>query len=349
MASRLQGSVLITGANGGLGSAFVSNFVKSIYGSRYRGLYLVRKPSTAHDLNSILESAPASHVSETLSMDLSSLQSIRDLAANINTRVANGTLEPLRAVVLNAAFQEAHAGTLTAKTFTEDGYEAHFGVNYLANFLFTLLTLRSVDKEHGRIILVSSVVHDVHDKGNSTVGAFDKEEYQTVFKETEALAKGIEYTDDGFKAGVRRYGASKTLLVMFMFELQRCLNADQALSGISVLAVDPGLMGGTKLTRNSSMFIRVISQVALLFQDIVVWFRPNGSLRSPKKSGADLLRGAFDEKELGEYPKAVYLNGSEHKVAGKEARDEEKQRKLWIESLKLAGVKEGDTVLKNWN
>ena len=97
------------------------------------------------------------------------------------------------------------------------------------------------------------------------------------------------------------------------------------------------------------MFIRVISRVVLPFQDIIVWLRPNGSLRSPKKSGSDLLRGAFDEKELGEHPKAVYLNGSEHKVAGKEARDEEKQRKLWIESLKLAEVEEGDTVLKNWN
>jgi hypothetical protein len=36
-------------------------------------------------------------------------------------------------------------------------------------------------------------------------------------------------------------------------------------------------------------------------------------------------------------------------VAGKEARDEEKQRRLWMESLKLAGVEEGDTALKFWN
>ncbi|KAH7073094.1 hypothetical protein BKA63DRAFT_473561 [Paraphoma chrysanthemicola] len=345
----LKGSVLITGANGGLGSAFVSNFIKSTYGSQYRGLYLVRNPSTATDLNAVLRSAPASHTSEVLPMDLSSLQSIRGLAANINTRVANGTLEPLRAVILNAAFQEAHGGTLKAKTFTTEGYEAHFGVNYLANFLFVLLILRSMDKSHGRIVIVSSTVHDVHDKANSTVGAFDKEEYQTVLTDTEDLAKGIEYTDDGFKAGVRRYGASKTLLVMFMFELQRRLNADPVLSNLSILAVDPGLMGGTKLTRNGLMILKIISQVAYLFQDIIVWLKPNGSLRSPKKSGADLLRGAFDEEELGQHPKAVYLNGSEPKVAGKEARDEEKQRRLWTESLKLAGVEEGDTALKDWN
>jgi len=149
-------------------------------------------------------------------VDLSSLQSVRSLASDINARVANGALEPLRAVVLNAAFQEAHSGTLKPLTFTKDGYEANFGVNYLANFLFVLLILRSMDKTHGRIVMVSSTVHDPFDKANATVGAFAKEEHQTVVKDVEALAKGIEYTDDGLKAGVRRYGASKTLMVMFM-------------------------------------------------------------------------------------------------------------------------------------
>lgn len=62
----LKGSVLITGANGGLGSAFVSNFIKSAYGSQYRGLYLVRDPTKATDLKNVLHSAPKSHTSETL-------------------------------------------------------------------------------------------------------------------------------------------------------------------------------------------------------------------------------------------------------------------------------------------
>jgi hypothetical protein len=96
------------------------------------------------------------------------------------------------------------------------------------------------------------------------------------------------------------------MLIRYRYELQRRLNADDALSNISILAVDPGLMGGTKLTRNGLMILKIISQVAYLFQDIIVWLRPNGLLRSPKKSGADLLRGAFDEEELGEHLKAVF-------------------------------------------
>lgn len=309
----------------------------------------MRNPATADDLKGVLRSAPASHTSETLPADLSSLQSIRSIAADINSRVANGTLEPLRAVVLNAAFQEANGGTMKPQTFTKDGYEAHFGVNYLANFLFVLLILQSMDKNHGRIVMVSSTVHDPYDKANGTVGAWGKEEYQTVLGDVNAWARGIEFTDDGLKAGARRYGASKTMLVMFMYELQRRLNADPDLSNISILAVDPGLMGGTKLTRNGVMILKIISQIATLFQGIIVWISPNGSLRSPKKSAGDLLRAAFDEKELGVHPKAAYLNGSEPKVSGKEARDEQKQKMLWEQSLKLAGIEEGSTILKSWN
>jgi hypothetical protein len=69
----------------------------------------------------------------------------------------------------------------------------------------------------------------------------------------------------------------------------------------------------------------------------------------PEESGGDVLSAAFDREELGEHPKAVYLNGSEREVAGKEAGDEEKQRRLWMESLKLASIREGDTALKVWS
>tara|TARA_R110002060_G_scaffold53400_11_gene64033 strand:+ start:593 stop:919 length:327 start_codon:yes stop_codon:yes gene_type:complete len=108
-------------------------------------------------------------------------------------------------------------------------------------------------------------------------------------------------------------------------------------------------MGGTKITRNGMLLVKIVSKIAYLFQDIIVWLSPNGALRSPKKSGGDLLRASFDVEELGEHPKAVYLNGSELKHSGKEANDEKKQQKLWVESLRLAGIQEGDTVLKGWN
>lgn len=214
--ANLKGSVLITGANGGLGSAFVAGFSKSSYGSQYRGLYTVRNPATANELNAVLSKGPASHQSEVLALGLSSLESIRGLATDINDRVSSGTLEPIRALILNAAFQECNNETLKPKTFTKDGFEMNFGVNYLANFLFVLMIIQSMDKENGRIITVSSWTHDTYDSKNDGTGHFKEEEYKTVFKDTETLSKGVVYTDDGYKAGMRRYGASKTLMVMFL-------------------------------------------------------------------------------------------------------------------------------------
>ncbi|TVY25107.1 Short-chain dehydrogenase TIC 32-like protein [Lachnellula hyalina] len=346
--SNPKGSVLITGANGGLGSAFVSNLIASPYASSHRGIYMVRNPSSAAALKTVLQNGPRTHASSIIPLDLSSLAAIRERAAEINAKVADGTWEPIRALVLNGAWQEANEKTLRPQTFTKDGFEGHFAVNYLANFLFVLLLLRSMDKEHGRIVLVSSWSHDAYDSRNDSIAIYKDDEYKTLWRDPEALSKGIEYHDNGYKAGMRRYGTSKLLLVMFMYQLQRKLSADPALSKISVLSLDPGAMGGTGLLRDSPAFIRFLTSYLLYYlQPIMVLLKPNGRARTPKKSGYDLLLACFDEKYLGEYPKAVYLGGSEKAIPSLEARDDEKQRKLWVESLKFAAIGEGDTVLKD--
>jgi NAD(P)-dependent dehydrogenase (short-subunit alcohol dehydrogenase family) len=214
--SKLKGTILITGANGGLGTAFVQTLISSPLALEYRGLFTVRNTSGAGNLQQILTKAPKSFESELLDLDLSSLESIRNLAHDINCRVTTGALEPIRALVLNAAWQECNAETLKPKTMTKDGFEGNFGINYLANFSFVLQILQSMDKKNGRIVIVSSSTHDPFDPFNNLLGIYKGDEFKTMFPDLESVTKGIEYTDDGYKAGVRRYGASKTLMVMFM-------------------------------------------------------------------------------------------------------------------------------------
>lgn len=43
---------------------------------------------------------------------------------------------------------------------TDDGLEMTWHINYLANFLLSLLLLQSMDKKDGRILLVSSWTHE---------------------------------------------------------------------------------------------------------------------------------------------------------------------------------------------
>lgn len=73
---------------------------------------------------------------------------------------------------------------------------------------------------------------------------------------------------------------------------------------------------------------------------------PNGMFRTPERSGQHLVRACFDTEELGERPRAAYLDGGRAWEAGEEVRDEEKQRRLWGDSLRLTGLGEGETVLR---
>lgn len=54
-----------------------------------------------------------------------------------------------------------NAGIMCAPNhFTDDGFEAHFGVNHLGHFLFTLLLLpRIIESAPARIVNVSSIAH----------------------------------------------------------------------------------------------------------------------------------------------------------------------------------------------
>lgn len=105
--SSSQGTILITGANGGLGSAIVTNILgKTQLASNYTGVYTVRSAATATRLQQVLKSAPEGHRHHVVDLDLSSLSSVRTMATGINRRVAAGDLPPIRALILNAGYQD---------------------------------------------------------------------------------------------------------------------------------------------------------------------------------------------------------------------------------------------------
>lgn len=152
-----RGTILITGANGALGSAMVREIVASpSYRSCY-GVYTVRDVFSASSLQASLagDNVDASqHSSELISLDLSRLSSVRGVAADINARVRSGSTPPIRAFILNGGFQESFT-----QTSTDDGFDMSFQVNYLSHFLLTLLLLWSMDREEGRILYIGSWTH----------------------------------------------------------------------------------------------------------------------------------------------------------------------------------------------
>lgn len=209
--SSKKGSFIITGCNGGLGKAVVADFLQSPNASSYKGQFAVRNPSTATALQAVLAASPLSKDHEVITMDLSNLSSVRKAANEINDRVKSGEIPPIRTLLFNAALQHVNG-----QTYTDDSLESNFAINYLANFLLTLLLLPSMDKDIGRIVFTSSWTHDPSHPMNGFIK--DKSHY-TVMHDPHDLAKPEENdkAGDEYNAGMRRYGMSKTLMVLWMY------------------------------------------------------------------------------------------------------------------------------------
>lgn len=159
--SHSKGTVLVTGTNGGLGSAIVSKINASPELRAYHGIYTVRDATDATpNLDAALRKPPlsstmtTSHSYDKLSLDLSLISNVRQTAKVINDRVAAHEIPPIRAAILNAGYQDF--GT---QTWTADGLDMAFTVNYLSHWLLVLLILQSMDRETGRIIWISSWSH----------------------------------------------------------------------------------------------------------------------------------------------------------------------------------------------
>ncbi|CAG8959244.1 hypothetical protein HYFRA_00012602 [Hymenoscyphus fraxineus] len=341
-----KGTLIVTGANGGLGSAIVKQIVASPEFSGYHGLYLVRDAASATGLDSVL-ATNSSNSHDVLSMDLTDMDSVRQAAKVINSRISSGQIPPIKVLILNAGYND-----LGKQAWTKDGLDITFGANYLGHWLLTLLLLQSMNMDSGRIVFVGSHAHDPNDKRNERNKAFVNEKYKIILQDENtfaAIAKG-EWSpaqeDPSWASGYRRYGASKLFLIMMMHELQRRVNQDPSLKNISLLGVDPGIMT-TGLQRHAPWFIRVL--IFQVIMPLVGLMMPNGPYRTTQKSASHVLRAAFDSDQvMGPLPKDLYFNGLELMETSDESRDPVKRDMVWKQSIRYAGLKEGETILGNW-
>ncbi|KAI0809924.1 hypothetical protein GGR55DRAFT_679154 [Xylaria sp. FL0064] len=132
--------------------------------------------------------------------------------------------------------------------------------------------------------------------------------------------------DASFRGDFRRYGASKIFLIMMQREPQARLDADPALNKICILSLDPGTMI-SGLQRLAPWFIRV-----LLFKVIY-----------PK-----ILELAFGAEEENDLPQDKYFDGKVPLETSTESKDPAKREMVWTETVKLARLKAGETILGKW-
>ncbi|KAL0940185.1 oxidoreductase [Colletotrichum truncatum] len=212
-------AVLITGCSAGIGV----ETAKAMYRSGATLFLTARDLSKAQTaLNDILQSNRV-HL---LEMHLESLASVRACAANFLSKSRT-----LNILICNA-------GMMTPSNLqTQDGFEAHFGINHLAHFLlFNLLQpaleAGATTNFSSRVVMLSSVAH-----------RFSKLNLEDV---------NCEQNYDGMLA----YGASKTANIWMANEVERKYSS----RGIHAWSVHPGAVL-TELDRNLSEKERAIDHV----------------------------------------------------------------------------------------
>ncbi|KDR15656.1 Retinol dehydrogenase 11 [Zootermopsis nevadensis] len=148
--ARLDGkTAIITGCNTGIGKFTALDFVR-------RGARVImacrdtkKASEAAQEIRMMTDGLEGAGDVVVVRLDLSSLTSVREFAANI---LCN---EPRIHLLIN------NAGVMCCpKGLTEDGYEMHLGVNHLGHFLLTCLLLpRILSSKPARIVNVASHAH----------------------------------------------------------------------------------------------------------------------------------------------------------------------------------------------
>ncbi|OHV29670.1 short-chain dehydrogenase [Parafrankia colletiae] len=287
-------TAVITGANSGIGF----EAAKVLAGRGATVVLACRNPVKAQDaLNTIRTATPEADVS-VLEMDLNSLASVRKAAEALRAE------RPVIDLLVNNA-----GVTLLPYGLTADGFELHFGVNYLGHFAFTGIVLDAVlAADAGRIVTVGSNAH--------------------------RMGK-IDFDDLHFAEGyrpLRGYARSKLANLLFAFDLQRRLEA--AGSSARSLAAHPG-GANTEILPSVGPVRRRLKRVA----DRI----PNPIVHSAHMGALPTLRAATDPASKGgEYygPRGLLkMTGPPVLVRPSTAsRSAETAERLWEHSERLTGV-----------
>ena len=281
--------VLVTGANTGLGKETAR--VLALRGASVTMACRDRDKAGAARRDILIGSAGAvdSAQLDLLELDLNSLEQVRAAADAFNARG-----QALDVLINNAGIM------IPMERRTEDGFEAHLGINHLGHFLFTNLLLDSLKAAgSARVVVVSSA---------AMVAA--------------SLSRDLDDInwESGKFSGTRAYGNSKLMNLLFARELTRRHKDD----GIVSNALHPGVIG-TELARDQSGIFLMLGVLALPFMKTI-----------PQGAAASVQLAARPEYAVrgGQYIVHCREKKPDHKLGS----DDELAHRLWERSSELVGL-----------
>ena len=248
---------------------------------------------------------------EVLPLDLASLAEVRAFAAAVLDRLDG---QPIDMLVLNAGAQFRNTTARSA-----DGYELTFAVNHLAHYLLARLLLPAV-AQGGRIVLTTSDTHD-------------PEIFPSAPKQLD-VHRWSQAPDSPSSA----YAASK-LSNLLTAEAIADL-PDTAERHITTLAYNPGLTGGTGLSRDFPAALRQAMRALRPVFILASRLRPSLYMNTPEHAG-DILAQLADGT-LTPPPGHIYASLVRGHLAYPDpsllAQDPAARGELWRESADLTGL-----------
>lgn len=302
-------TIIVTGGNSGLGYEAAKNIAQAQLQDTI--IIASRNQQKAEAARQRMVAETGNHHIYTRPLDLGSLQSVRDFVRAFKT----ADLPPLFALVCNAGLNP------TTLSYTKEGFETTFGVNYLGHFLLANLLLDSV-VDRGRIVFVSSDTHNP-----PKLFPFPAPHFEDI----ESLAHPSADSNV-----LLRYPTSKLLDLMAAYTMAAKV-ATQTDKQITVNAFNPGLMTGTNLNGDSGAN-RLMKVTMNAFSYLI------GRHGSAVSSGKALAAMVTDAQYNGVSGK--YIDRGKDTKSSPVSYDQAAQEKLWQQSLTLAKVQPTETILK---
>lgn len=274
----LTGKVMVvTGGNSGIGyeaaKAFASKGAYTILACRNldKGRAALQK----------LQTAVSGAQAEVMQLDLASLKSVRQFAAEFKNK-----FNRLDVLANNAGIMMVPYGK------TEDGFERQFGTNHLGHFALTGLLMDVILQTPGaRVVNVSSNAHRWGEMD------FDNLMYE-----------------NGDYAPTPAYGRSKLANLLFTYELQRRFEAAGA--NAMVLAAHPGV-AATNLANhliNRWYFKLLMPLMPLISQNAAMGALPTIRAAVDPQAKGGQYYGPNGRREMRGYPVVVTSNEASHNV-----------------------------------
>ena len=274
--------------------------------------HLTARPGTRVIVGARQPSAPLADPGvEVLPLDLSSLAQVRAFAAAVIDRLGGA---PIDALVLNAGTQ-----FMSTKASSADGYELTFAVNHLAHYLLARLLLPAV-ADGGRVILTTSDTHDP----------------RVIRSGPKSLDIDVWARPGG--SPMTAYSASK--LGNLLTSEKIAVLPETTERRIASIAFNPGLTGGTGLSRSAPAAARALMQGLRPVFMLLSRFRPALYMNTPEHAGQTLaqLADGTSTPPAGRVYASLVRGKLQYPNPSDLARNPDARDEIWRRSAELTGL-----------